>query len=118
MVIGRAIPCKSGKSTLTWSHWAWKPAERLVMTLNVWRTASRLSNPFLRPKSLRLLEQSSLRKNVANLSYCFRKACSIFDLRDGIEARQLDPLALLGGEFRAKDEGPVVKALANDVGAQ
>ena len=37
--------------------------------------ASRLSNPFLRPKSLRLLEQSSLRKNVANFSYCFRKAC-------------------------------------------
>ena len=31
--------------------------------------------PFLRPKSLRLLEQSSLRKNVANFSYCFRKAC-------------------------------------------
>src|SRR5580658_7076067 len=48
---------------------------RKQLTLNVWRTASRLSNPFLRPKSLRLLEQSSFRRKVANFSYCFRKAC-------------------------------------------
>ena len=30
---------------------------------------------FLRAKSLRLLEQSSFRRNVLNFSYCFRKAC-------------------------------------------
>src|SRR6516164_4026260 len=33
-----------------------------------------VSRLFLRPKSLRLLEQSSLRRNVANFSYCFRNA--------------------------------------------
>ena len=37
--------------------------------------ASRWSNPLRRPKSLRLLETSSLRRKVANFSYCFRKAC-------------------------------------------
>src|SRR6201989_2075544 len=39
------------------------------------RTASRWSNPFLRRKSARLLETSSLRRKVENFSYCFRKAC-------------------------------------------
>src|SRR6516164_2609795 len=43
---------------------------------------------------------------------------AIFDLADGIDARQLDLLALLGREFRAEDEGPVVEPLANDVGAE
>jgi hypothetical protein len=43
---------------------------------------------------------------------------AIFDLTDGVDARQLDLPALLGGEFRAEDEGPVVKPLANDVGAE
>src|SRR5208337_1813292 len=38
------------------------------------RTASRWSKPFLRPKSARLLEHSSLRRNVENFSYCLRKA--------------------------------------------
>ena len=33
---------------------------------------------------------------------------AILDLTDGVNARQLDELALLGGEFRVKDEGPVV----------
>ena len=51
-----------------------KPAKRSVMAWNVWRTASRWSNPFLSPKSVRLLEHSSLRKNVENFSYCLRKA--------------------------------------------
>jgi len=49
-----------------------------VEPLMVWnrsRTASRWSNPFLRWKSARLLETSSLRRKVANFSYCFRKAC-------------------------------------------
>ena len=43
---------------------------------------------------------------------------AIFDLADSIDARQLDLLALPGGEFRAEDEGPVVEPLANDVGAE
>jgi hypothetical protein len=43
---------------------------------------------------------------------------AIFDLGDSIDARRLDLLALLGGEFRAEDEGPVVEPLANDVGAE
>ena len=38
------------------------------------RTASRWSNPFLSWKSARLLETSSLRRKVANFSYCLRKA--------------------------------------------
>src|SRR5437764_13939314 len=59
----------------TLSHCAWKPAKRLVMVWNRSRTASRWSNPFLRWKSARLLETSSLRRKVANFSYCFRNAC-------------------------------------------
>lgn len=43
---------------------------------------------------------------------------AIFDLTDGIDARQLDLLALLGREFRAEDESPVVEPAANDIGAQ
>src|ERR1700739_1199571 len=43
---------------------------------------------------------------------------AICDLRDGIEARQLDPLALLDGEFGPEDQGPIVEPFANDVGAQ
>jgi hypothetical protein len=39
------------------------------------RTAWRWSNPFLSWKSARLLETSSLRRKVANFSYCLRKAC-------------------------------------------
>ena len=35
---------------------------------------SQMFEPFLEPKSARLLEQSSLRKNVENFSYCLRKA--------------------------------------------
>ena len=48
--------------------------ERPVMVWNRSRTASRWSNPFLRRKSARLLETSSLRRKAANF-YCFRKAC-------------------------------------------
>src|SRR6201984_1050149 len=42
----------------------------------------------------------------------------LFGLRDGREARQLDPLALLDGEFGPEDQGPIVEPFANDVGAQ
>jgi len=41
---------------------------------------------------------------------------AVFDLTDGVDARQLDLLALLGGEFRAEDEGPVVEPFENDIG--
>ena len=33
-----------------------------------------ICRPFLRPKSARLLEHSSLRRKVENFSYCLRKA--------------------------------------------
>src|ERR1700739_3836354 len=46
------------------------------------------------------------------------EVAAIFDLRDGIEARQLDPLALLDGEFGPEDQGPIVEPFANGVGAQ
>ena len=77
-------------------HWAWKPAKRLVMTLKVWRTASRLSNPFLRPKSLRLLEQS----------FIAQERCELFVLlQEGmLEVGAEDVMAMLdlidnGGEL-------------------
>src|SRR5258705_523391 len=73
-VIGRARRCSSGKSTWTLSHCAWKSAKRAVMVWKRWRTDSRWSSPFLRRKSARLLETSSLRKKVENFSYCLRKA--------------------------------------------
>src|SRR5262249_27202753 len=73
-VIGRARRCSSGKSTWTLSHCAWKAAKRPVMVWKRSRTASRWSNPFLRRKSARLLETSSLRRKVKNFSYCLRKA--------------------------------------------
>src|SRR5260370_824296 len=40
---------------------------------------------------------------------------AIFDLRDGVKARQVEQLTLFGGELRAQDEGPVVEALADDL---
>ena len=46
------------------------------------------------------------------------EVAAIFDLGDGIEARQLHPLALLDGELGPKDQGPIVEPFANDVGAQ
>ena len=51
MVIGRAIRCRSAKSTWTLSHWAWKLAKRLMVAWNFWRTSWRWSNPLRRPKS-------------------------------------------------------------------
>src|SRR5215469_444385 len=43
---------------------------------------------------------------------------AVLDLTDRIAAREFDQLALLGGEFRAEEEGPVVESLANDVRAE
>ena len=41
---------------------------------NFSRTSPRCSRPFFSPKSARLLEQTSLRRKVANFSYCLTKA--------------------------------------------
>src|SRR6478736_7340608 len=46
------------------------------------------------------------------------EVAAIFDLRDGVEARQLYPLAFLDGELGPEDQGPIVEPFANDVGAQ
>jgi len=46
------------------------------------------------------------------------EVAAIFDLRDGVEARQLYPLALLDGKLGPEDQGPIVEPFANDVGAQ
>ena len=46
------------------------------------------------------------------------EVATVFDLRDRIEARQIDLLALFVGELGPEDEGPVVEALADDGGAQ
>src|SRR6516225_4475139 len=43
---------------------------------------------------------------------------AIFDLGDGIKARQLYPLALLDGKLGPEDQGPIVEPFANDVGAE
>ena len=43
---------------------------------------------------------------------------AILYLTDGIGARQPDLPALLGGELRAEDEGPIVEPLADGVGAK
>src|SRR5271157_4552582 len=43
------------------------------------------------------------------------EVAAVLDLRDGIEAGEVDRLALPGGEFRPQQEGPVVETLADDV---
>src|ERR1700722_15264081 len=51
---------------------AWEPAKRAVMVWKRSRTASRWSSPFLRLKSARVLETSSLLRKVADFLYCLR----------------------------------------------
>src|SRR4249919_991290 len=46
------------------------------------------------------------------------EVAAVFDLRDRIEAREIDALALLDGELRPQDQGPIVEPLADDGGAQ
>ena len=46
------------------------------------------------------------------------EVAAIFDLGDGIEARQVELLTLLGGELRSQEEGPVVELFADDFRAQ
>src|SRR5207248_4625511 len=46
------------------------------------------------------------------------EVAAVFDLRDRIEARELDLLALLGRELRPQDQGPIIEPLADDGGAQ
>jgi hypothetical protein len=45
------------------------------------------------------------------------EVAAILDLGDGIEAGQIDCFALLGGEFRPQDQGPVVEPFADDIRA-
>src|SRR6266403_563284 len=184
VVIGKAMRCSRGKSTWTFNHWAWSPAKRSVIARNLVRTALKCSRPFLRPKSRRLFEHSSLRSKVQNFSYCFRNAffgvgaedvmtmldliddgaklaaqclvsrtpksseirlavqspkadlaaafenlmdrevaledevSAVLDLPDGVEARQVDLIALGAGELRPQDQCPVVELLLNDLGTK
>src|SRR5260370_42405745 len=43
------------------------------------------------------------------------KVTAILDLGDRIKAREVELLALLGGELRTQDQGPVVEPLADDL---
>src|SRR5437764_7845868 len=40
------------------------------------------------------------------------EVAAVLDLGDGIEARQVEPLALLGGGLRPQHEGPIVEPIA------
>ena len=70
--VGKAL--EEGKVDMAVEPFCLEAGEAVGDRLKVARTALRWSSPFLRPKSLRLFETSSLRRNVENFSYCFRKA--------------------------------------------
>ena len=40
------------------------------------------------------------------------EVAAIFDLRDRLKAREIDAFALLDGELRPQDQGPIIKPLA------
>src|ERR1700721_2064958 len=46
------------------------------------------------------------------------EVAAVFDLGDRVEARQVEPSALLGGELGAQDHRPIVDRLADDLRAQ
>src|SRR5215469_14673771 len=46
------------------------------------------------------------------------EVAAVFDLGDCVEARQVEPGALLGGELWAQDQRPIVEPLADDLRAQ
>src|ERR1700732_2838558 len=46
------------------------------------------------------------------------EVAAILNLGDRVKAREIELLALLGGELRAQDQGPVVEPLADDCRAQ
>ena len=46
------------------------------------------------------------------------QVAAVLDLGDGVEAAQVHPLALLRGELRPENQGPVVQTLADDLGAE
>ena len=46
------------------------------------------------------------------------EVAAVFDLGDRVEAREVEPGALLGGELRAQDQRPIVEPLADDLRAQ
>src|ERR1700750_3355943 len=46
------------------------------------------------------------------------EVAAVLDLSDGVEARQVKPLAFFGGKLRPQHEGQIVEPLANDARAQ
>ena len=46
------------------------------------------------------------------------EVAAVLDLGDGVEARQVEPLAFLGGKLRPQHEGPIVEPPADDVWTQ
>ena len=46
------------------------------------------------------------------------EVAAVLDLGDGVEARQVEPLAFLGGKLRPQHKGPIIEPLADDVWAQ
>src|SRR5712672_2474619 len=46
------------------------------------------------------------------------EVAAVLDLPDGVEARQVDLLALGAGELRSQDQCPVVDLLLNDLGTK
>src|ERR1700686_850575 len=46
------------------------------------------------------------------------EVAAVFDLAARVEARQVKPGALFGGELRTQDQRPVVEPLADDLRAQ
>ncbi len=46
------------------------------------------------------------------------EVAAVLDLGDGVEARQVEPLAFLGGKLRPQHKGPIIEPLSDDVWAQ
>ena len=46
------------------------------------------------------------------------EVAAILNLGDRVKAREIELLALLGGELRSQDQGPVVELLADDLRAE
>ena len=46
------------------------------------------------------------------------EVAAVFDLGDRVEARKVEPGALLGGDLRTQNQRPIVEPLADDLRAQ
>jgi hypothetical protein len=71
---GQSNPLQEGKVDVDIEPLRLEAGETVGDGLERLTDCIRWSKPFLRPKSLRLFEQSSLRRKVENFSYCLRKA--------------------------------------------